>query len=87
MPRKATSKVTFTLKHKTDDKMNPVYTYEGSDGSIVKFQSHPTKAWNYIIHEGDQKLANKVIEAYIEKGLAQHSYVGGFNEAIQKLEV
>lgn len=79
----------FTLERKSKAKTcnEDVYHYVGEDGRKVAFHSHPTQAFHIVVVEGDEKLATDVYDAYVDNGLAQHSYAGGFDEAISELEV
>jgi hypothetical protein len=53
----------------------------------VAFHSHPTQAFHIVVVEGDEKLAADIYDAFVDNGLAQHSFAGGFDEAISELEV
>lgn len=79
----------FTLEKKTKAETcnEEVYHYVGDDGRKVAFHSHPTQAFHIVVVEGDEKLAADVYEAFVDNGLAQHSFAGGFDEAISELEV
>lgn len=79
----------FTLKKQTKGKTcnEEIYHYVGEDGRKVAFHSHPTQAFSIVVIEGDEKLAVDIYDAFVDNGLAQHSFAGGFDEAISVLEV
>jgi len=79
----------FTLERKTKAKTcnEEIYHYVGEDGRKVAFHSHPTQAFHIVVVEGDEKLAADIYDAFLDNGLAQHSFAGGFDEAISELEV
>lgn len=79
----------FVLEKKTKASTcnEEIYHYRGEDGRKVAFHSHPTQAFSIVVIEGDEKLAADVYEAFVDNGLAQHSFDGGFDEAISVLEV
>ncbi|MGO7674858.1 hypothetical protein ACC685_33385 [Rhizobium ruizarguesonis] len=58
----------FKLIQTTREGKEDVYHYEAEDGRKVVFHAHPTKAWNWIIVEGDRDTANAVILAACEAG-------------------
>lgn len=64
-----------------------IYHYLGEDGQKVAFHSHPTQAFSIVVIEGDEKLAVDIYDAFVDNGLAQHSFAGGFDEVISVLEV
>ena len=48
------------------------------------------KAWTWYGEtksETLKKLFNKILDKYIEQGIAQHDYKGGFEESTSKLEI
>ena len=63
--------------------------YVNDKGEVVKFEGHPTQAWCWNIYQSANRpktsVANKVIEAYVEAGLRQHDFEGGFEEATRTL--
>lgn len=65
------------------------YHYKSDLGNIVKFKMHPTKSFCFDILESTipMKQVNKIINCFIMQGISQHDYVGGFAEAIKKLEI
>jgi hypothetical protein len=58
----------FTLKQTTKVGKEDCYHYEGADGAKVAFHAHPTKAWNWIILEGERRTAHLLIEAACHAG-------------------
>lgn len=92
------AKIKFTLK-KTEQrevkagrgtKTEDVYFYESETGEKVAFHAHPTQAWSWVfVNEGvanmTQKLANKVISAFIKAGMDRGEK--SFEDAIAALEV
>jgi hypothetical protein len=63
--------------------------YNSEDGDIVKFKAGD-EPWTWDIYPDttvSTRKANKVIEQYVTQGINQHDYEGGFNEAVQVLEV
>ena len=67
------------------DKENYVYRSEG--GYVVEFKAHPTQSFSWIISQGNESVAETVIEAFMVAGFMQHSFKGGFAEAVQTLTV
>ena len=66
-----------------------VYLYVGDDGSTVKFQAGKA-AFTYLFYKSStasKKVQSKLVEAFIAQGFKQHSYAGGFYEAIATLTV
>lgn len=80
---------TLQNDYNSANKSNFVYHYESNLGNTLKFQSHPTKSFCYDIIESTipMKQVNKIINCFIMQGISQHDYVGGFAEAIKKLEI
>lgn len=79
----------FTLESKSQAKdcKETVYHYLDEDGQKAAFHSHPTQAFLVVCVEGEPALIEKLYDAFIEMGLEQHSFEGGFNEAISVLEI
>ena len=80
---------TFQLSNQITSKSGIVkYSYK-SDDMIVIFHFHPTKAWNFVCDYASsnmtQKIYNNILNSFVNKGISQHEYVGGFNEAIKVL--
>lgn len=66
-----------------------IYSYVGDDGSTVKFQAGK-EAFSYLFYKSStasKKMQSKLVEAFIAQGFKQHSYAGGFREAIATLTV
>ncbi len=84
----------WTLTKTTQDGMynehrkvnETVYHYESGDRKVA-FHSHPTQAFNYVSVYGEREDLKGVVNTYVEQGLKQHEYAGGFDEAIKELEV
>jgi len=71
-------------KHK---KVNEtVYHYESGDRKVA-FHSHPTIIFGYTFVGGDKVYLRAVSNKFVEQGMKQHAYAGGFHEAINELEV
>lgn len=77
-----------------------ILTKTNSDGQSTEYKNQETgetitisagkAAWTWTGKTTSpllKKLFNKILNAYIEKGIAQHDYVGGFEEATSKLEI
>lgn len=73
----------------TDSKEGP-YIYKNRDREI-SIQGHPTKAWLFIteILKGSvtEKERDNLVDNFVETGLDQHEFKGGFYEAILKIPV
>lgn len=82
----------FTLQSTTRNPKDneEVYLYVGDDGSTVKFQADPDEPFAYLFYKSStapKKVQSKLVEAFIAQGFKQHSYAGGFDEAIKTLTV
>ena len=83
----------WMLKETTKDGMynkyrkenETVYHYVSGDHKVA-FHSHPSKAFSMVKVYGLDSHLNEVVEKWIEQGLKQHKYPGGFDEAIRELE-
>jgi hypothetical protein len=68
-----------------------IYTYMDTVGRIFKFESHPTKPFTYLFVEVTEtvtkKEMSKILDGYIQNGIRQHDFVGGFQEAISKITI
>jgi hypothetical protein len=79
----------------TNESKNPktketIYTYMDLIGRTFKFEPHPTRAFVYITQSSkdvSDKEQSKILDAYIENGMRQHEFVGGFQEAISKITI
>ena len=64
------------------------YSYSANNMTIM-FHMHPTKAWNFVCDYASsnvtQEIYNNLLNSFLEKGVAQHEYKGGFKEAISVL--
>ena len=84
--------MTWTLinQAKNPKTKETIYTYMDSVGRTFKFEPHPTRAFVYITQSskdvGD-KEQSKILDSYIENGMKQHEFVGGFQEAISKITI
>lgn len=63
-----------------------VYTYEDNACNRARFFANPNEPFSWFILEG-QPYAGAVIEAFVDNGLKQHEFVGGWDEAISRLEI
>ena len=80
---------TFQLTNQITSESGIVkYSYKSDDMMLV-FHFHPTKAFTFVCDYASsnmtQKIYNKILNAFVEKGISQHDYEGGFNEAISVL--
>lgn len=84
----------FTLTAATKDGMyNPhrkenetVYHYT-SGSNKVAFHAHPTQAFSYVRVAGKHNHYIRVVNKFIEQGMNQNRYKGGFEEAIKEIEI
>jgi hypothetical protein len=63
-----------------------MYTYKDNAGNRVRFQADPNEPFSWFVFEG-QLYAAAVIDAFVERGLKQHEFEGGWEEAIRTLEI
>ena len=89
--------VTFTLKAHGQTQVKAgrkpqvetFYVYEGTNGGTIKFCSHPTKAWCFMILEGTNAIgrlcATPITNAFVAAGLERGDK--SFNEAIATLKI
>ncbi len=56
----------FTLTETTREGKEDVYHYEAENGEKVAFHAHPTRAWYWVIVEGDKATADALILAACE---------------------
>ena len=73
------------INEKTDK-----YIYRNKEnGNCIHFHLHPTKSFCFVLDDAsrdiDNKIVNKIFNTFFEKGISQHDYKGGFNEAISIL--
>lgn len=69
-------------------KKEEVYCYRDNKGEEIKFHAHPTKAWNWVIVNGDPKKADKLINAFLEVGMSRKPESGiRFTDSIRKLKI
>ena len=86
------TQMTWTLinQAKNPKTLQTIYTYMDSVGRLFKFESHPTKSFTYLSEASESvtdKERSKIIDGYIQSGINQHNFVGGFQEAISKLTI
>ena len=80
------AKETQTVKAGRSTKDETVYTYESVAGGLVKFHSHPTRSFNWVILEANdagQKQMKNLINAFVDAGMKRGEK--SFDEAIQTL--
>ena len=81
----------LTNQAKNPETNQTIYTYMDSVGRIFKFESHPTKAFTYLFvavsETVTKKEMSKILDGYIQNGIRQHDFVGGFQEAISKITI
>lgn len=90
----AKREVKMTLVSKVDLPKNETeFTYQDEEGNKICF-IETNKAWVYALVSSKTspiynsvRIMGKVADAYIFKGVRQHDYKGGYNEAIQNIEV
>lgn len=80
------------LKNTTTEPASPTswtqYTQEGT-GSIFKFRGG-AEAWTWEIKVTCpilQANQRKIINTYVNQGIKQHEYKGGFKEAVSTLKI
>lgn len=84
--------MTWTLinQAKNPKTLQTIYTYTDSVGRLFKFEPHPTKSFSYL-SEASQSVTDKerakILDGYIQNGIKQHDFVGGFQEAILKITI
>lgn len=71
---------------------NPIYVYQDTNGDEIAFKStnqpfvfasvpqHTSKCY-----QGNVKVLQAITDKFVEQGLKQHEYKGGFEEATQTL--
>lgn len=74
-------------KVQTSVREEDCYTYTDEAGEEFKFHFHPTRAFYPIFLKGDRSKLVGLVSAFVNAGLSQHSFAGGFNEAIQTLNL
>ena len=84
-----------TLVDKIENKEqpnNPTYVYADTNGDRIAFKStnEPFVFQSVPNHtspcyKGDVKVLTAISDAFVENGVKQHEYAGGFNEAITTL--
>lgn len=76
------------LKRTASDKDSTEYT-DQETGNTIKLTAGKA-AWTWFVDTKCpvlKKNHRKVLNKYIEKGINQHDYKGGFNEAVSILEI
>lgn len=67
------------------------YTYRNEAGGRVKFCADPQTPFKWYFLSTTEAvqgtLRNKVLDAFADAGFRQHEFAGGFDEAIQHLDV
>lgn len=82
------AKVTYTLHRTTKvEGEKDCYHYTAPDQTEVVFHAHTTRAFQYVLVSGNQATASRLINEFVSQGMKQHSYRGGFAEAIQTLTI
>jgi hypothetical protein len=59
-------------------------------GRIFKMEPHPKKPFTYYTQASESvsnKEQSKILDGYIQNGIRQHDFVGGFQEAISKITI
>lgn len=81
----------LTNQAKNPETNQTIYTYMDTVGRIFKFESHPTQAFTYLFvavsETVTKKEMSKILDGYIQNGIKQHDFVGGFQEAISKITI
>ena len=81
----------LTNQAKNPETNQTIYTYMDSVGRIFRFEPHPTKAFTYLFvavsESVTKKEMSKILDGYIQNGIRQHDFVGGFQEAISKITI
>ena len=65
-----------------------IYTYMDSIGRIFKMEPHPKKPFTYYTEASESvsnKEQSKILDTYIENGMNQDQFIGGFQEAISTI--
>lgn len=81
---------TLTNQAKNPETNETIYTYMDSVGRIFKMEPHPKKPFTYYTQASESvsnKEQSKILDTYIENGMRQHEFVGGFQEAISKITI
>jgi len=76
---------TYTLAATTEHNGNTCYTYRSDRDTTVSFRA-TNEAFSYVVLDGANEAA-AVLEAFVRAGFRQHSFAGGFAEAIATLTV
>ena len=84
-------KLTLTTKFENPRRKNETtFLYHTEEHKSVMITAHPTVPFGYYV-DSQCKIANKnklaIIDEYIKSGVKQHTYKGGFDEAISILEI
>jgi hypothetical protein len=80
----------LTNQAKNPETNQTIYTYMDSVGRIFKMESHPKKPFTYLTEATEsvtRKEQAKILDGYIQNGIRQHDFVGGFQEAISKITI
>ena len=82
---------TFELTNQVKSKSGITKYFYKSNDMMVIFHFHPTKSFNFICDYASSNMTSKIysniLNAFVEKGIAQHDYEGGFNQAIKYLSI
>lgn len=86
------TQMTWTLinQAKNPKTLQMIYTYMDSVGRLFKFESHPSKPFTYLSEASEtvtNKERTKILDGYIQNGIKQHDFIGGFQEAISKITI
>ena len=82
--------ITWSLKNQVKNpKTNEtIYTYMDTVGRIFKMEPHPKKPFTYYTEASESvsnKEQSKILDTYIENGMNQDQFIGGFQEAISTI--
>ena len=82
----------YILINKATNGKEAVMTYaqESNLEKTIKFQADNKVAWQYMFYKSSTAPKthwNKLINAYVDAGFEQHSFAGGFDEAVKRLSI
>lgn len=84
------AKLTLKLKEVINPGPKETHVYETQDGNKFSF-SAGKEAFTWTILTAESPLLQvckiKILNKYIEQGMKQHEYAGGWKEAISVLEI
>lgn len=82
-------KITLKLKEVINPGPKEIHVYENSDGKTVSLEALE-KPWTWSVSSSCPILSKNgkaIIEKYVEQGIKQHDYKGGWKEAISVLKL